>query len=259
MKSQIAHNRDYGGISAQLSALLQVLCKHRNKLVAVNGISVFVTGEAPVCVAVKRKAYVQPVFLHKRAQIFNMRRAAVLVDIRAVGLVGEEYAVCAKPRKKLLRSCGGAAVCAVKRRIQPVKAGIGALLYMLYVIGRRSSKVSYSANLCSLAQCDILRSVKNKLLNLLLNRVGKLEALARKQLYSVILNRIMRSRYHNARVRAVFIYEIRHSRRWHNVKHNRVRTHRGYSRCKRRLQNIGGNAGVLANQDFRARFAAFPG
>jgi len=91
VQAEVGHDRrDHFGI-AEAALSLHIACADIQDLVAVDDRAVFIHGQAAVGVAVKGKAHVQPVEADILLQVLDVRRAAVPVDVRAVGSLPMTY------------------------------------------------------------------------------------------------------------------------------------------------------------------------
>ena len=93
------------------------------------------------------------------------------------------------------------------------------------------------------------RVVQDQLLHPLLHGVRQLIALGVEHLDAVILIGIMAGGDDHTGVRLFLHRQERHGRRGDHAQHQHVATHRADTGGQRRLQHIGGNAGVLTNGD----------
>ena len=83
-------------------------------LIAVNNIAVFINSKAAVSIAVKGKACIKLLLLHKLLKSLNVCGAAVCVDIQSVRVVVYNVCFCAQSVKYTFGNIEGRAVCAVK-------------------------------------------------------------------------------------------------------------------------------------------------
>ena len=92
-----------------------------------------------------------------------------------------------------------------------------------------------------------LRAIQHNGFDFLLQFVGQLISLSIKQLDAVVFTRIMRGGNHHTRIRLIMFHQISYRRCGHNAQQRDIRSHRAKASHQRRLQHIGGNAGILAD------------
>lgn len=87
VQAEVGHDRrDDLGI-AEAALRLHITRADVEDLVTVDDRAVFIYGQAAVGVAVEGKAHIQPVETDVLLQVLDVRRAAVTVDVRAVGVL----------------------------------------------------------------------------------------------------------------------------------------------------------------------------
>ena len=86
-QTEVAHNGSYDLVVVELSSLLHVAAVHIDDVVAGDDVALLVYREAAVCVAVVSEADVKTLLDNELLQMLNVGRAAVGVDVEAVGVV----------------------------------------------------------------------------------------------------------------------------------------------------------------------------
>ena len=92
MQADVRHDGRHKA-AVELSLPGQNVGADRHDLVAVDLRAVFVHGKAAVCVAVKRDAQRVIALAHPLGELLEMRRAALVVDVDAVGHVIEDVKI----------------------------------------------------------------------------------------------------------------------------------------------------------------------
>ena len=104
--------RDDAGLG-QPAVVLQAFGDHRQQLVAVDDVAALVGDEHAVGVAVERDADIGAHLAHLAAQLLGRGRAAVAVDVEAVGLDADRDHLGAELPQRLRRHLIGGAVGAI--------------------------------------------------------------------------------------------------------------------------------------------------
>ena len=84
-QAKVAGDRRHHGTARETPVLVQVHTAHVQDLVAVDHAAALVHGQAAVGIAIVGKAHIQALLHHVALQALNMRRAAVDIDVKAVG------------------------------------------------------------------------------------------------------------------------------------------------------------------------------
>ncbi len=103
--------------------------RERDELVAVDHLAVAVDGQDAVAVAVEREAQLVVAGAERRLQALQMRRAAAVVDVASVRLVGEDLDLGAEPAEDLRsglerRAVGGVEQDTAAGEVERLKAGV---------------------------------------------------------------------------------------------------------------------------------------
>ena len=86
MQAHIGHHCGHKAAALKLALRGECSGADGHDLVTVDLLAVFIHSQAPVGIAIERKAKIVPTFSHARAELFKMRRAAMVVDVHAVRL-----------------------------------------------------------------------------------------------------------------------------------------------------------------------------
>ena len=117
MQTQVAHRGD-DQPPAQGVAFEEVAREEDHEVIAVANPSSGVHGDEAIGVAVEGEAEVGVQLQYVRHEVFDVGRAAVLVDVATVGLVVESRDACAGRFKDFVRDVTGRAVGAVEHDVQ---------------------------------------------------------------------------------------------------------------------------------------------
>ena len=158
---------------------------------AVEEVAVFVHGKAAIRVAVKGDAAVQLMLFHIGDKLLHMRRAAVIVDIHAVGRAGQHLAAHAERRKQLFCRYRRRAVGAIDGNMQPVQLHRHGGQQITDIVVCRLFADRHSADRAADRRRQLHSVIEHDRLDLLLQRVGQLIALAVEDLNAVIFTGIM--------------------------------------------------------------------
>ena len=253
LQAHVAHDGGDHGIVAQPSLLLEVIGADAHHLVAVDHPAPLIHGHEAVRVPVEGQTYVRAQLPHQLAQPLGVGGAAVLVDVGAVRLM----VVGGYLRAQLLQHRRGhlvaGALGAVHHNVQPVQAHAGGLLGKVDVaalgvaLAHRSAHALADGQLLALGQ-----TVLHNLLDLVLNGVGQLVALAVEELDAVVFDGIVAGGDHRARVRLIVAGQVGDGRGGQHVHQHGPRTHGADARHQRALQHFTADAGVPPHQDGRA-------
>ena len=219
-------------------------------LIAVYHAAGFIHQQTAVRVAVEGHADVIALLYHLGRQVLQVGRTAAVVDVHAVGGPVEEDGVGLEPSEQLRGRGAGGAVGAVHQDAQPRQIRVNGGGHEVDVIPLELLHAVMAAAQFppGLESHGFFR--KDFFLHPLLQRVGELVALAVENLDSVVLIGVVRGGNHDARVRLFLPGEVGHGGR-RNISHGfYVAAHGAQPRNQRRLQQIRGDAGVLA-QDHR--------
>ena len=223
----------------------------RDQLVAVDDRAVAVDREHAVAVAVEREAGVVAARAHGLRERVDVRGAAAVVDVAAVGLGREHLDVGAEPAEQRGRDLVGGAVGAVEQ--QPHAGQVEraeARLERRLVAVQRRVEAAHAARARGLG-----RGVEQPL-DLQLGRVGELVAVAAEELDPVVLVRVVRGRQHDRQGEAVAAHQQRRAGRRQDPAEHRLAARRRDPRRHRGLEHLAGLARVADHQHARRAVVA---
>ena len=244
-KAEVAHDGHNGRIAGQLALFLHGQRQNGDDLVSIDLGARLVDGETAVGIAVKGHADVGLLAQHQRLEMIEVGGADTVVDVEAVRLGAGKDALAAKaaeyPAGRFARSTVGA----VKHDAQPRQVGVQLTDDMLHIVDRSDLAAGDAADIV----ITFTAAVFDLRLDLILDIVGQLEAVAIENLDAVVLHRVVGGRDHDAGVGAVELHKIGNSRCRHNTQQNGVGTRRADAGGKGLLQHLAGDAGVAPDDD----------
>ena len=241
----------------QAAVGLEALRDHRQQLVAVDDMAVLVGDDHAVGVAVERDADVGAHLAHLAAELLRRGRAAVAVDVEAVGLDADRDHLGAELPQRLRHHPVGGAVGAVDHDAQAVEAH-GARQRAL---GEFDVAVVHALDALGAAEVGALGELLGEVgidqrFDLVLDLVGELVAVRAEQLDAVVVVGIVRGRDHHAEIGAHRAREHADRRRRHRAGQQHVHADRGEARDQRGLDHVAGEPRVLADEHAVAVLAA---
>ena len=234
---------------------LQAERDQRHQLVAVDQLALLVDDDQPVGVAVEREADVGAARDHRFLEQLRMGRAAVVVDVEAVGRDAERDHLGAQLPQRLGRDVVGGAVGAIDHDLEPVEPqmlGEGGLGEVDVAAARVVDPPGAADHL----RLGELRALLEPLLDRLLVLVAELVAVGAEQLDAVVGERIVRGGDHHAEVGAHRPGQHRHRRGRHRAEQHDVHADAGEAGDHRRFHHVAGQARVLADHHAVAVIAA---
>ena len=205
--------------------------------------------QAAVGVAVERHTDVVLPRHDALTEAFQMRRAAMVVDVRAVRLAVNEVHIALEAAEQLRRGGAGRAVRAVHQNTQTGEVGVDGgdkmmdilLLALLQTVVQHAD-LAAGRNGNGLAGEDLR-------LDLRLRRVGKFVSLFVEHLDAVVFKGIVARGDDDARVRALENGQVRDRRSRQHAEGHHVAADGADAADERGFEHIGGNARVLADGD----------
>ena len=189
-----------------------------------------------------------------------MGGAAAVIDVDAVGIGVNHVGVqVGEPVKQPGRSGRGRAVGTVHQNMQPRQLGAdGGNQVVDIVLGLLLIGVNHPADLPAGLEGhgDI---VQQNFLNLPLQLVGELEALAVENFDSVVLKGVVGGGNHDARIRLGVHGDPRHGGCGNHAQVEHIRPRGAQPRNQRPLQQIRGDAGILADGEAGLSASLLPG
>ena len=219
-------------------------------LVAVDHLALLVDDDDAIGVSVERDADVGAHLAHLGDEGVGVGRAAVVVDVAAVGLDSDLDDLGAQLPQRLGRHLVAGAVGAIDDDAQPVEAQLARqrALGEFDVAFLRAFDSRCTAN-CLGGDQQFGGVGVDQLLDLLLGVVRQLVAFGIEQLDAVVVERVVRGRDHDAEVGAQRARQHGDGRRRHRPEQKHVHADRGEARHERGLEHVAGQAGILADDD----------
>ena len=125
VKAEIGHNSSDDLVVEQLAAFLHVKTVDIKNMVSGHDIALLINTQAAVRVTVIGKTDVQPIIDHKFLQMFDVGRAAVLVDVQAVRFRVDDISLGADRVKNTLGDLPCGAVCGINADFDVFEAVFG--------------------------------------------------------------------------------------------------------------------------------------
>ena len=253
MQAQVGHDRGHHRITGQLALALQIQTAGGHHLVAVNEHTVLVHGQAPVGVTVEGDADVVAARLYHGSQRIHVGRTAFIVDVDAVGVgidnVGTQLGELVKEPG---RSGIGGAVGAIHQDAQASQIAGDGGLEVVNVVGHRLLRhIAHLADLPVSLAGNIVVAKEDDILNLLLQLIGELKALAVEDLDAVVLKGIVAGGNDDTGIRPLVHRHPGHTGGGQSAQIQHVGTGGAQSSNQGALQQVPGDAGVLADGDHR--------
>ena len=228
--------------------MTQVDGGQRDKLVPVDNHPGAVDGQHSVAIAVERERQIVGAACHLLRDSLEVGRATAVVDVAAVGLVGEHIDLRAQPPEDLRRRTIRGPVGAIEQDPAAAQVQLAeANLELPQVVLQRSVQPPYAT--------DPLRRLQ-RALELRLDRVlvviVELEPVAGEQLDPVVLVGVVRRRDHGCEVQSVAANQQRGRRCREHARQQRVSARGGDPGGDRRLEHLAGLPRVPHDQHLRA-------
>ena len=198
LEADVAHHGRDDRVTAQPPFPLQLAAAHQQHRIAVDDVAAVIDENRAVAVAVEGDAHGAAARHHRLGQLLGMGRTAGEVDVAAVGPVADHDRLEAEAVEQLRRDGRGRAVGAVDDDRE--RAGLGRLgKHRPQVIEVGVDQVG-ARHRAGLAGVRVPRRVGDDRLDLALDRLGELLALAGEHLDAVVLVGIVRRGDHDAGV-----------------------------------------------------------
>ena len=248
VQAEIGHDRrDDLGI-AEAALRLHIARADIKDLIAVDDRAVFIHGQAAVGVAVEGKAHIQSVETDVLLQVLDVRRAAVTVDVRAVGRVADHIGVRAECIKDVFGHHPRAAVGAVKTDLHALVRVRGQADKIADIAVAAGGIVLRTADIRPRGKRDLLITVEIRL-DLIDDALLHLFTGAVEQLDAVVLVGVVAGADHDAAVKIVRANDIRHARRRRDMHKIGVRARGRQAGGQGIFKHIAGSAGIFADHD----------
>ena len=250
-KRKIAHQRT-DGAAVQRAARLSVFDHGVKQLIAIEQRTVGVAHEQAIGIAIERQAKMRTMLAHRRLHGRGMRRTAVIIDVHAIGLIGNGDHLGAQLAEYMRRDIVGGAVCAIDH--QTIAAQIQRRRERAFAeFNVAAGRIADAPDLAQRARCHRFDRLVDHRLDGLLDRIVKLLPIAGKKFDAIVIERIMRCRNHDARRQPQRARQIGHTRRRHRPDQQHIHAGGRQPRLERALQHVPGDAGVLADDHRGAR------
>ncbi len=205
-------------------------------MVACDNIALFVNAKAAVCVAVVCEAHVQAIVDNEFLQMFDVRGAAVGIDIVPVRSVVDHVRLCAQSVKDTFRDRPGGAVGRVQTDLYVFKSEFGKRYQVPYIPVPARDVVNGASDVpCRQRHFEL--SV-NIVLDLADGLFVHLLALAVQELDAVVIVRVMRGGDHYSAIEVVNACDVRDGRCGGDVHDVRVRPGSHQPGAKRIFEHI---------------------
>ena len=250
LQAQVGHDGGDDAAAAQPAVGVPGARDQREDLVAVDDLTALVGQDQPVGVAVERDAEVGAVGEDVGAEIFRVGRAAVAVDVGAVGVAADPDDVGAQLTQRGGRDLVGGAVRAIDDDLEAVEAQAAweGRLGRFDVAAGGVGQARGAAEILGGGE-SVGDAVSHQGLDLGLLLVGQLEAAGTEELDAVVFEGIVRGGDHDAEVGAQAARQHRDGGGGHRAHLRDV--HAGGQEAGNQgvLDHVAGQAGVLADDD----------
>ena len=208
VQSEIRHNGRNNRIVKQASLLFHVFSANIHNAVAVYYISLIVHSNTAVRITVIGKTGIAALLCYKFLKVFNMGRAAVCVDVQAIGLIVYHKGLSAQSVKYILCNGRSASVGTVQCHL-PVFKGTCCNRDQISDIAVSSGcKIHSTSNHIPLCKRKLLHLPVQIALNLRNHCFFQLLSLFIDDLNAVVIIRIVTGRNHDAAVKALCAHHI---------------------------------------------------
>ena len=230
----------------------ELAAEQRHHIVAVEDFAALVDQHHAIAVAVERDTDVAVLAQNGFANRVEMHRAAVQIDVGAVGIDADRHDLGAQLLERVGTDLVGGAVGAIDRDLQPVEYDRArqARLQEYEVAPERVVDSRRLADIVGArAMLRDLALVEHQRFDSPLSLVVEFESFARKKLDAVVLEGIVRRRNDHARVGAHAARQERDGRRRQRTHQPHVHAHRADPGLDRRLEHVARQARVLADEN----------
>ena len=257
LEAEVGHHRGDDAAADQPAVLRPAIGDGRHELVAVDHLAVLADQHDAVGVAIERDADVGAVHHDTFLQHLRMGRAALGVDVEAVGRHRHRDHLGAQLPQHRRRDLVGGAIGAIDDDLEArqVETTTHRRLHRLDVAAIGVVEPLGAADRPRAGEPD-LRRRRDQRLDLGLDRIGELEAVRTEQLDAVVLEGIVRGRDHHADIGAHRPRQEADRRRRHRAQQQHVDADRQEARRYALLDHVAGKPRVLADDDAMAMVAA---
>ena len=213
-EADIAHDCGDDGFIGQRADFEHQLRADNHDVVAVDNVAALVNAKATVGVAVVRNANRRVIAQDFKPQRFHVRGAAIVVDVDAVWLIAEQNQLRAQPLQNRRHSFVSRAVRAVQYNLHAVEAFGGRVHDEAYIVLQKILSTFDMPDALARRSLEVLARlhIAHDLLNLVLDLIGKLVAVAAEKFNAVVPEGVMRRADNYARRRMKFPCQVSNSR-----------------------------------------------
>ncbi len=253
LEAQVGHHGRHDGVLAQRARLAHPEGEDGQDLVAVDLVAVAVHRQAAVRVAVVRHAEVGAVLDDRGAQAGEVRGAAGVVDVEAVGVGADGDDLGTGPGERLRGDPGGRAVRAVDDDLEAVQAvrqhahQVRDVVVEALVVVLDPAHTGAGRPVPRLT--GAVRAVRA--LDAVLQLVGELVAAAGEELDAVVGHRVVAGGEHHAQVGAERPGQVRHGRGRQHAHPQHVHARAGQARHDGGLQELSGRPRIAPDHGHR--------
>ncbi|CNT63955.1 Uncharacterised protein [Salmonella enterica subsp. enterica serovar Bovismorbificans] len=248
LQPHIAHQRPHRA-AAQLPLAQPFARDDIHDLIAIDFIAFMVNHDDPVAVAVKRDAEFRLLRQHARLQRAHVGRAHFFVNVDAVWLTADGDNGRAQLAQHIRRDMVGSAVGAIHNHFQAIEAQFvreGAFTELNIASGGIDDAARFP-QLGGVYAGDLFFHFG---FDGFFHIVRQFRTVDREEFNAVIIERVMRSRDNDTRLRAESPRQIGDGWRWHRPGKRGRQSRSGKARLQRGLQHIAGNTRIFTDNDF---------
>ncbi len=259
MEADIGHNGGNNGVVLQSTIGNHFLGTHYQHVVAVNDISLFIYAKAAVSITIMGNTEVSSQLQYLCLQYIQMGGATVVVDIYPVWLVVDNGYICPQMLQNGGHGLKSRTVGTVQNNLHALEILLGGRQYKLDIFLYQIMAVLHSTHLRTYSTLEVILYLNgmDDVFQLILHSIRQLVAVATKELDAVVMERIVRSRNHDACLCSMLLGKIGNSRSRNHTSHDNMTTSRANACRQCRLKHRAGDTGITANKDYRTFLAAF--
>ena len=207
-------------------------------MIAVNAVAVLVNRQAAIGIAVVSKTQVKVAIFDQLTQLANVGATAVHVDVLAVRLGGNGRHLRAQRLEHALAQGIRAAVCAVQRHLEAIKALLCQRNQEFRIRIALAAGVNHAANLGAQRVFNARAVAVQVSLACSHRGVFQLFAVSVEHLNAVVLIRVVTCGNHNAKSEVIRARDVGNARSGHHTQKVRIRATRNNARRQRMLKHV---------------------
>ena len=250
-KSQIAHDRGYERVVAQVVLGLHAAGQDRHNLVTVDDVAFSVDGEAAVRITVVCHAKISTVFDDGCLDLVHMSGTGAIVNVESVRLVVDRHNLGTGGLVRLRGDLGRRTVRTVYNDLDALQAGAHRLFEVRQVTILRVRRLLDHAADTGAGWPAFFKRVESPL-NFVLDLIRQFVATRGEKLDAVIRHGVVGRGDHHTDVRTVVISEVRQAGSRNHADTQDIHAFRRHARSHRCRKHFAGHAWVAANQRRRA-------